>query len=132
MDNFQNIREAAQQQATPPPSRAWNKLEQKLDADIVQAKRVKRLRRNRLYSFASMALLISVFYLIVHESKKTPPIAHGQIASWEELSLDDEPGLYNLDYLRNLNATFDSDYLNGLLGNQSSSGTNFLRIKGTH
>lgn len=132
MDNFHKIREAAKQQSTAPPAQVWRKLEQRLDADIVHTKRTKSIRRNRLYTMASLALLVSVFYLIINESKKTPPALHGQIASWEELTFDEEPGLYNLDNLRNLNAAFDNDYLNGLLGNQSSSGTNFLRINGTH
>ena len=134
MDNFNNLREAASRQATPPPARAWNKLEQRLDADIVYTKRKKSIRRKQLVSIASFAVLVSIFYVIINESKKTPPpIAHGQISVWEELAIDDQPGLYDLDNLRNLNAAFQgTDYLNGLLGNQSSSGTNFLRIKGTH
>lgn len=134
MDNFKNIREDAAQHTEAPRPQAWNRLEQKLDADIVSTKRRKSKFRTRLLTAASFAILVSVFYLIVQESQKTPPpLAHGQIASWEELYSDEDTGFYDLENLRKLNLAFETaDHLNGLLGSQSSSGTNFLRIEGTH
>ncbi len=134
MENYNNLRKAATQHSTPPRPQAWNRLEQKLDADLVSIKRKKSRLKYRFMAAAVCALLVSVFYLIIQESNKsTPTLAHGQIAVWEELALVEDPGLYDLDNLRKLNLAFKTtDYLNGLLGNQSSSGTNFLRIEGTH
>jgi hypothetical protein len=134
MDNYDNLRKAAAQHSTTPRPLAWNRLEQKLDADLVSIKRKKTKLKYRLMAAAACALLISVFSVIVQESNKsTPLLAHGQIAAWEELASSEDSGLYDLDNLRRLNLAFQTtDYLNGLLGNQSSSGTNFLRMEGTH
>jgi len=133
MKNFDKVREAASQHTTTPPPRAWNKLEQKLDADIVDDKRRKSLTRSRIMAGSLLLLTVSIFYLIVQESHKTPPpLAHGQIAAWEDLDHHGgDKGLYDLDNLRKLDLAFKGlglhqDHFNGLLGNQSTSGTNLL------
>ena len=88
-----------------PSGQAWDRVEQKLDSAIIQNKRKNDLLKNRLASVLGLSLIVLCTFLIVKESNKPTLVDIGQIASWEDLNVQEDE-FYNLQNVRILDTAY--------------------------
>ena len=107
MDNYSKIREEANGYRVEPSGKAWERVEQKLDYSLIQTQRKKDLIKRRMLSVMALSLIVACTYLIIHESRKPTFVDMGQIASWEDLKVQDDD-FYNLQNVRLLETAYRS------------------------
>ncbi len=105
MDNYENIRAAANKATTTPPRSAWDKLEGKLDYQ--EKVKASKLRRTLLYlaGLAACCAFIWVSSYVYNESNKIPTSANGHIAQWEDLDAGDS-GYYDTAKIHSLKLAY--------------------------
>ena len=105
MDNYSKLREEANGYRVEPSGKAWERVEQKLDNNLVKTQRKKDAMKRRMLSVMGVSLILICTYLIIHESRKPTFVDMGQIASWEDLKVQDDD-FYNLQNVRLLDTAY--------------------------
>ena len=113
MDKMDELRKLASEYEAVPPDITWQRVQHKLDSDIISHRHRRQRQKNFCYGIAVSVAIFASLNFIFSECKKDTLIHQGQVAEWETLESTD-PEFYWIENIHSLNEAY-SKLSSGLL-----------------
>lgn len=105
VDKMDELRKLASEYTAAPPHRTWQRVQHKLDSDIISHRHRRQRQKNFCYSIAASVAIFASLNYIFAECKKDTQIHQGQIAEWETLESTDQE-FYLIANIHSLNKAY--------------------------